>query len=108
MSVQRLDAMIEAVAQAICEPAQDLDQVPHSLAVQWPDAPALELTVALASAADAAQVVFEEVGETGQRAQHVWRLAAMVAADVHYVMLGKAGACTAGDLLAFWQRKDCT
>lgn len=108
MSVQRLDAMIDIVAQVICDPAQSLDRVPYRLASQWPGAPALELTVAMASAADAVEAVFDEMGDSGRRAQQVWRLAAMVAADVHYLMLGKADICTAGDLLAFWQREDST
>lgn len=103
MTVQRLDSMIEITALAICDPTQALDRVPYKLASKWPEAPALELTVALASAADATQDVFDELGETGRRAQYVWRLAAMVGADVHYLMLGDTGSCTAGDLLAFWQ-----
>lgn len=93
-------------AQVICDPAQALDKLPAKLAAQWPDAPALELTVALASAADAVQAIFGEAGEAGQRAQRVWRQAAMVGADVHYLTLGGAAASTAGDLLALWQSED--
>jgi len=106
MSGQRIDAMIEISAQAICDPAQPLETLPHRLAEQWPEAPALELTVALASAADAVQAVFDEAGQSGRRAQRVWRQAAMVAADLHYLALSGANAATAGDLLAFWRSED--
>ncbi|MFU8897727.1 MAG: hypothetical protein ACNA7L_02435 [Roseinatronobacter sp.] len=106
MSAERLDAMIESAAQSICDPAQMLDALPAQLAAQWPEAPALELAVALASAADAVQAVFGEGGESGQRAQRVWRQAAMVGADVHYLTLSGEAAQNAGDLLALWRGED--
>ena len=106
MSGQRLDAMIEIVAKAICDPAQELDMLPVRLAAHWPEAPALELTVALASAADAVESVFGDEGESGRRAQRVWRHAAMVGAELHYLTLSGATANTAGDLLALWQSEN--
>ena len=106
MSGQRIDAMIEMSVQAICDPAQVLETLPHRLAAQWPDAPALELTVALASAADAVEAVFDDRGPSGQRAQRVWRQAAMIGADLHFLALSGARASTAGDLLAFWRSED--
>lgn len=104
MSAQRLDAMIEIGTRIICDPLQPLEDLPSRLAADWPDAPALELTVALAAAADAVQSVFGEKGESGQRAVQVWRQAAIVAADVHYLTEGTPPVTTAGNLLAYWAR----
>jgi hypothetical protein len=103
MTEQRLNAMIEIAARVICDPALVLDALPQKLASKWPDAQGLELTVALASAADAVLEVFDEAGETGQRAQLVWRQAAMIGADVHYLVVSGAATQTAADLLVLWQ-----
>jgi hypothetical protein len=102
-SVHRLDTMIEMGARAICDPLHALDDLPRRLAAQWPDAPALELVVALASAADGVQSMFGEGGESGKRAARVWRQAAMVGADVHYLALSASRASTAADLLQLWE-----
>ena len=102
-SSDRLEAMIEMGARAICDPLHALDDLPRCLAAQWPEAPALELVVALASAADGVQSMFGEGGESGKRAARVWRQAAMVGAEVHYLALSASRASTAADLLQLWE-----
>jgi len=97
--------MIEMGAQAICDPLQPLDNLPQRLAAHWPDAPALELVVALASAADGVQSMFGEGCDSGQRAARVWRQAAMVGADLHYLALSASPATTAADLLQHWENE---
>jgi hypothetical protein len=97
--------MIEICAQAICDPHQGLEDLPCRLAVECPEAPALELIVALASAADGVQAMFGDAGESGQRAAMVWRQAAMVGADLHYLALLARPANTAADLLQLWRKE---
>ncbi|MCC5956970.1 MAG: hypothetical protein JJU07_12790 [Natronohydrobacter sp.] len=108
MSDARLDRMIERGAACICDTRCDLAALPRELATTWPEAPALELTVALASAAEAVQSMLQVHGPSGARAQAVWQQAALVAAEVHYLaVLGQPHA-TAGDLLAHWAREKGT
>lgn len=105
MSGTRLDQMIERSAACICDSRCDLAALPRELATAWPEAPALELTVALASAAEAVQAMLARQGTSGARAQVVWQQAALVAAEVHYLtVLGQPHA-TAGDLLAHWAQE---
>lgn len=105
MAALRLDLMIERAATCICDVRCDLAALPSELASAWPDAPALELTVALASAAEGTQSMWQSAGQSGRRAQLVWQQAALVAAEVHYLaVLGEPHA-TAGDLLAHWDRE---
>ncbi len=95
----RLDQMIAHAIDVICNPTRPLDSLPDDLARIAPGAPALELCLALASAADATQEVFGKGGGSAERAQRVWKQAAMVAVEVHYrAVTGRAHA-TAGDLL---------
>ena len=105
MSKVRLDQMIESAAACICDTGCDLARLPIRLASGWPDAPALELTVALASAAEAVQSMLQANGPSGARAQIVWQQAALVAAEVHYLAVTNAPHATAGDLLLHWQRE---
>lgn len=105
MSDTRLDQMIEFAVDCICDTQCNLPALPSEIATAWPDAPALELTVALASAAEAVQSVLKTQCPSGIRAQEVWRHAALVASEVHYLaVLGQPHA-TAGDLLAHWERE---
>ncbi|MCC5966537.1 MAG: hypothetical protein JJU24_10390 [Natronohydrobacter sp.] len=105
MSGTRLDQMIERSAACICDSRCDLAALPRELATAWPEAPALELTVALASAAEAVQAMLARQGTSWVRAQVVWQQAALVAAEVHYLtVLGQPHA-TAGDLLAHWAQE---
>lgn len=105
-SDQRLDAMIEMATQIICDPAQRLDSLPHLLATRWPEARALDVSVALAFSADAVQALFGEDGDSGRRAQAVWRHAAIVAVDLRQMTQGETSERTAADLLAFWGTGD--
>lgn len=105
MSDTRLDQMIEFAVDCICDTRCNLSVLAAEIATQWPDAPALEVTVALASAAESVQAVLKMQCPSGIRAQEVWRHAALVASEVHYLaVLGQPHA-TASDLLAHWARE---
>lgn len=102
----RLDRMISHAIDIICDPARPLESLPQELARLAPEAPALELCLALASAADAVQAVFGGGGDSAQRAQRVWQQAAMVGVEVHYLAVtGKAHA-TAADLIRHTPREE--
>lgn len=105
MAATLLDQMIERAARCICDMRCDLERLPCELARVWPEAPALELTVALASAADGVQSMWQNSGPSGQRALIVWQQAALVAADVHYLCVLGLPHATAGDLLAHWTQE---
>lgn len=102
MTSARIDLMIERAAEVMCNVEGNMDGLPRVLAREWPQAPALELTVALASAADGVQSLMGCAGPSGHRAQTGWQLAAMVAADVHFLAVTGAPNSTAADLLAYW------
>jgi hypothetical protein len=104
MSGGRLDQMIERAVARICDTGYDLAGLPTELATAWPEAPALELTVALASAAEAVQSMFRGPGSCAARAQVVWQQAALVAAEVHYLAVLERPHATTGDLLSHWAR----
>lgn len=105
MSCARVDQMIERAAEVMCSAQGDLDGLPQQLACEWPDAPALELTVALASAAGGVQTLLGGDGHSGGRAQIGWQLAALVAAETHFLTITGQPHETAGDLLAHWARE---
>ena len=105
MTEHRLEAMIEQAARVICDPSRDLRLLPQHLAQDWPEAPALELALALASSADAAQSFFAADSQSYHRAAHVWRHAAMIGVELHHLTLQGLPAQTAGDLLAHWRHE---
>lgn len=100
-----LEQLIACAGDVICDPYMPLDNLPSVLAGMAPDMPALELVLVMASAADATQSVFGCFGESGQRAQQVWKQAAMIAVEVHYLSVTGAANATAQDMLAHWARE---
>ncbi len=106
MSDVRIDRMTLYVAEAICRTDQSLLSLPLMLAQTWPDAPALELVVAMSLAADGVENVLGQDGESGVRAQHVWKSAAILGAEIHHLaVLGRPEA-RARDLLDYWRGED--
>ncbi len=103
---KRLEQMISHASAVICDNAQPLADLPKSLARFAPDAPALEVTLALASAANAIQSVLGTNGDSGRRAQGVWRQAAMVAVEVHYLTVTGLADPRAADLLRHWAQDE--
>lgn len=67
-----------------------------------PDLPVLELVLVLSSAASAFESTFSNA-EARDQALDAWRIAALLAVDVH--LMG-AGAVTGGALMEFWRRED--
>lgn len=94
--------MTEAAAAVISAGDMPMSELARMLARSYPEAPALELTIALASAAAAVESVFAPSGATAARAQAAWKQAALVAAEVHHLALMGRPHRRAADLLAHW------
>lgn len=101
-----LDLMIEtSVACLAADDHHDIAKLVCRLARRWPGEPALSIAFALTSAAAAVEDVVD-TENAAKAAQHGYRLAALVAADIFAVeSMGQAPA-TGHDLLHFWRRVD--
>lgn len=105
MSAQRLDMLTDYAAKVMSNSCQPMSVLPQDLARMALDAPALELTLALAVAADAVGAMFHSGGAVHERAQRGWRLSALVAADVYYLQTQGLPHGTAADLLRYWDAR---
>jgi len=102
MSSQTLSAMTEHAVQGILDPARPLAQVQRELARAWPDAAALEVGLALASACDAIEQMYVFPPAIADRVAQTWRLAALIGGDVLALQsLGRPHA-TGAHLLDWW------
>lgn len=100
----QIEQMIAYACDSVGDSSVALASVPMELARMAPGAPALQLALVLASAADATQGMFGPSSASGQRAQQLWKQAAMIGVDVHYLSLLGAPCATAGDLLEYWSQ----
>ncbi len=94
--------MTYRVAEAICRTDASIAELPEDLARGWPDAPALELVLAMALAAQGVEGFLGDNGKSGQHAQQVWKQAALIAAQVHHLSVLGLPNATARDLLDYW------
>jgi len=78
----------------------------RELASRWPDAPALEIVLVLSAAAEAIGDLFVPTDDARSPAPLAWRLAALVACDVHAMARLGLPHDTAADLLAYWRVHD--
>ena len=93
-----------ALQRLLAAPGRAHDQ-PRAMAVQWPDHPVLELTLALALAASGLETSFASATDQ-LAARDAWRVAALLAVDLHVMQRqGHPHACAA-DLLAYWRGHD--
>jgi hypothetical protein len=103
----RLDSMIEAVIGVLCaQSPASVASIPTHLVENWPDAPILDLVLAIATGCDAVESMFDADGPSAQNARAGWRTAALLATDLRAMQaLGMAHA-KASDLTAYWQKHD--
>ncbi|MGP9789711.1 hypothetical protein [Roseinatronobacter sp. NSM] len=104
MSCSFLAHMTDAAALAVLDSEQSVTDLPAVLARQWPAAPALEMVLAISSACDAIEGMYQLQGEGAARVQQAWRIAALVGAQVYAAQKLGQPHDTAADLLAFWNR----
>lgn len=104
MSCSFLAHMTDAAAQAVLDSDQSVNDLPAMLAGQWPTAPALEMVLAISSACDAIEGMYQLQGEGAVRVQQAWRVAALVGAQVYAAQKLGQPHDTAADLMAFWNQ----
>lgn len=100
-----IEQMIAYACNTVGDSSLPLTELPVELARMAPGAPALQLALVLASAADATQGMFGPTGESGRRAEMLWKQAAMIGVDVHYLSLQAEPHATAQDLLSYWTKE---
>jgi hypothetical protein len=102
MSSQRLSAMSDHAVQGVLDLSRPVAAVLRDLAATWPDAAALEVGLALATACDAIEQMYVGPPPVADRVVQAWRLAALVGGDVLALQsLGRPHA-TAAHLLDWW------
>lgn len=103
MSGDALSTMVEATVQALVSgmPAR---AVPAMLADRWPDAPPLELVLVLISAADGIEAMLTPRSPPYGEAQALWRVAALLAVEVHALQVSQQKVACARDLVEHWQQ----
>ncbi len=98
--------MTEAAVEMLLDDAVPVVAIASRLARRWPDAPALQLSLELASAANAVEQMFRPTARTRARIEALWRVAALIGADIYLLqVLGRPHA-RAGDLAAYWASDD--
>ncbi len=80
----------------------DARQLAAHLVQDHPEMPVLEVVLVLSSAASGLESTFSNA-EAQQQAVETWRMAALLAVDVH--LAGGAGL-RSRDILGFWQAED--
>ena len=105
-SMDRIDQMTEFAVAVLLAQGDGWRRVVRDLAIRWPETPALELVVALSSAAEAIGDLFLPTDSARSPAGMAWRLAALVACDIHAAQRLGYRCDTAADLLAYWQAED--
>ena len=98
----RLSRMSDHAASLLLEGEGPVGDLPLLLAQGWPDAPSLEIGLAIASACDAIEQMCVPQPTVIARVLQGWRVAALVGGDVLALqMLGRPHAL-AHDLLTWW------
>lgn len=106
MGQTRLDRMIAQAAAHLVQEPDCARTLPLALIRSEPHAPALEIVVALCSAAAALEGFFATGGPVRQAAAECWRMAALLAADIHAARCLDLPHASGQDLLAYWERHD--
>ncbi|MCC5992693.1 MAG: hypothetical protein JJT99_09235 [Rhodobacteraceae bacterium] len=95
--------MSDAAAAALMEGQTPPEQLPLMLAARWPDAPALQLGLAIALACDAIETMYVQRGALADRVNQGWRQAALIGAEVYALQLRLGADVRARDLARLWQ-----
>lgn len=104
--LENLDAMTEFAIERLLLGPGGWRGVVREMAARWPDAPPMEMVLALAAAAEAIAGLFGPAGPAREGATQAWRLATLLSLDI-YVM-GEAGHpnARAEDCVAWWRAHD--
>ncbi|NBZ86683.1 hypothetical protein [Stagnihabitans tardus] len=83
----------------------DARQLAATMVKAYPDLPVLELVLILSSAASGLESTFSNA-EARAQAVDAWRIAALLAVDLHLMAGHHAKGQKARDLLGFWEAED--
>lgn len=100
------DSMVDYAAECLaCGDDQKIGRLVSDLANRWPEEPALAVAFAITSAA---AVIEDMMNDPPSRAavNQGYRLAALVAADIHAIQAMGHIPAVGHDLLHFWRRVD--
>lgn len=103
MSQDRLDRMVERATTEVLRTPGSAQRLPGVLCRTWPDAPALEVVLALSIAARSLEVYFSADSPSHRDAADCWRIAALTACEVHAARCLGLAHERAGDLRAYWR-----
>jgi hypothetical protein len=98
--------MRAAVIEMLLDECVPLEAIPLRLALRWPDVPALRLCLELASGADAVGQILRPAERTRARIEGVWRIAALIGADVYLLQVQGRPHDRSRDLAAYWLAED--
>jgi hypothetical protein len=101
-----IDRMIERATQCLATgDMREIGGLVHRLAREWPNEPALSVAFAMTcSAANLEDVIKDK--DSARAAGFAYKLAALLAADIHAVQAMGQVPAKASDLLHFWRRVD--
>lgn len=106
MRQSAIDLMVEYAASGLASgDLQKMNRLVMDLANRWPHEPALSVAFAITSAAAALEDMMADA-QSKACAQMGYRLAALVAADIHAIQAMGHIPAMGHDLLHFWRRVD--
>lgn len=104
-SISDFDGLCEFALNFLLNGEGDARRLAARLAGLFPDLPALELVFVIATAASGMESVFAGP-ETVAAAQDAWRIAALLAVDLHQMQVMDLPHATCGDLMRYWRTED--
>ena len=104
-SVSDFDGLCEFALNFLLTGEGDARRLAARLAGLFPDLSALELIFVLATAASGMESVFAGP-ETVGSAQEAWKIAALLAVDLHQMQVMGLPHRTCGDLMGYWRAED--
>lgn len=104
--MDEIDDMTGFAIERLMASSDSWRSVVRDMVARAPDAPPMELVLALVSAAEAIAGLFGPNGPAREAAAQGWRLAALLALDIHAMeRMGHPNA-RAADCLAYWRAHD--
>ncbi|MCC5983241.1 MAG: hypothetical protein JJU42_02645 [Rhodobacteraceae bacterium] len=103
MSEDRLDRMVERATTEVLRTPGSAERLPALLCRTWPDAPALEVVLALSIVARSLEVYFSAGSPSHRAAADCWRVAALTACEVHAARCLGLAHERARDMNEYWR-----
>lgn len=104
--MDKLDEMTEFAIERLLSGSDGWRSVVRDMASRWPDAPPMDIVLALVSAAEAIAGLFGPAGPAREAATQAWRFAALMALDLHVMERRGHPRARAADCLEYWRTHD--